>query len=156
MVDELESRWKSSLIVGVISGVPERLNLPVNALALKAPSCIVASDWLAINGIKVSFAFSTFNLLRFLYRVHQFLIVLKQKKLVNNNFICFKSCSNYGLKLDNVSVGDHVEIILTEAKCFQLSINGVEEEPLALNFPNGSPIYAVFDLYGQCQQVRYR
>ncbi|CAH1098780.1 unnamed protein product [Psylliodes chrysocephalus] len=116
VVDELESRWKSSLIVGVISGVPERLNLPVNALALKAPSCIVASDWLAINGIK--------------------------------------SCSNYGLKLDNVSVGDHVEIILTEAKCFQLSINGVEEEPLALNFPNGSPIYAVFDLYGQCQQIR--
>ncbi|XP_050504188.1 neuralized-like protein 4 [Diabrotica virgifera virgifera] len=116
IVEELESRWKSSLIVGLIVGIPERLNLPVNALAMKPPSCIIANDWLAINGVK--------------------------------------SCSNYGERLGDLTIGDKVGLILTESRCLQISINGIEEEPLALNFPIGQSIYAIFDLYGQCQQIK--
>ncbi|XP_057662897.1 neuralized-like protein 4 [Diorhabda carinulata] len=116
VIEELESRWKSSLIIGIIAGIPERLSLPVNALSLKPPCCVIANDWLAINGVK--------------------------------------SCSNYGERLDSLKVGDKVGIIFTETKCLQLCINGIEEEPLAVNFPKNLTVYAVFDLYGQCQQIR--
>ncbi|KAG5890383.1 hypothetical protein JTB14_029747 [Gonioctena quinquepunctata] len=116
VVEELEARWKSSLIVGLIAGAPERLNLPVNALGLKGPSCVVASDWVSANGMK--------------------------------------SNSNYGQRLDNLVVGDTVGISLTDAKCFQLLVNGVEEEPLHWEYQSGQPVFAIFDLYGQCQQIR--
>lgn len=53
IIDQLDDRWESSVIIGVVSGPPERLNLPVNALAFKAPCCIVANDWISINGMKV-------------------------------------------------------------------------------------------------------
>jgi neuralized-like protein 4 len=114
IIDQLEPRWQSSLIVGVVSGPPERLNLPVNALAFKAPCCIVANDWISINGIK--------------------------------------SRSNYGQRLSNLSVGDTVGVMLTDLG-LKLLVNGVEEEVLAFVFQTGHAIYAVFDLYGQCQQV---
>lgn len=55
MIEDIEERWNSSLIVGLTVGPPERLNLPMNALIMKAPCCIVANDWISINGIKVSF-----------------------------------------------------------------------------------------------------
>ncbi|XP_074025291.1 neuralized E3 ubiquitin protein ligase 4 [Leptinotarsa decemlineata] len=115
-VEVLETRWKSSLIVGLIAGAPDRLNMPVNALGLKGPSCVVASDWVSVNGVK--------------------------------------SYSNYGQRLDSLVAGDSVGISLTDSKSFQLSINGIEEEPLGWDCPEGQSVFAVFDLYGQCQQVR--
>ncbi|XP_063932045.1 neuralized-like protein 4 isoform X2 [Zophobas morio] len=115
IIDQLETRWQSSIIVGVVSGPPERLNLPVNALAFKAPCCIVANDWVSINGMK--------------------------------------SRSNYGQKLSTLSVGDTVGVVLT-ATGLKLLVNGVEEELLAFVFQTGQAIYAVFDLYGQCQQIK--
>lgn len=53
MVEKVEDRWNSSLIVGVTVGSPERQNLPMNALIMKAPCCVVANDWISINGVKV-------------------------------------------------------------------------------------------------------
>lgn len=43
--------------------------------------------------------------------------------------------------------------MLTESCFIQLFIDGVAEEPLQYAVPSGQPCYAVFDLYGQCQQV---
>lgn len=53
LIEQLEAKWQSSLIVGLVAGSPERLNLPVNALSIKGSGCIVANDWISINGIKV-------------------------------------------------------------------------------------------------------
>lgn len=114
IIDQLETRWQSSIIVGVVSGPPERLNLPINALAFKAPCCIVANDWISINGVK--------------------------------------SRSNYGQRLGNLQVGDTVGVMLTVSG-LKLLVNGIEEEVLSFVFQTGQAIYAVFDLYGQCQQV---
>lgn len=36
---------------------------------------------------------------------------------------------------------------------FRLMVNDIEEESLPCIFPSGQPIHAVFDLYGQCNQV---
>lgn len=55
MVEKIEDRWNSSLIVGVTVGSPERQNLPMNALIMKAPCCVVANDWISINGVKVRY-----------------------------------------------------------------------------------------------------
>ncbi|RZC36582.1 Fer2 3 and/or Neuralized domain containing protein, partial [Asbolus verrucosus] len=115
IIDQLETRWQSSIMVGVVTGPPERLNLPVNALAFKAPCCIVANDWVSINGIK--------------------------------------SRSNYGQRLSNLSVGDTVGVVLTN-NGLKLLVNGIEEEVLAFVFQTGQAIFAVFDLYGQCQQIK--
>lgn len=52
-VEQLDMRWQSSLIVGVICGSPDRINLPVTALSIKSPCCIVANDYVSINGNKV-------------------------------------------------------------------------------------------------------
>lgn len=53
IIEQLETHWQSSLIVGLTVGPLDRLNLPVNALSMKAPSCIVADDWISVNGVKV-------------------------------------------------------------------------------------------------------
>lgn len=55
VVEKLDSRWQSSLNVGFVCGPPERISLPVTALSIKAPSCIITNDWISVNGVKVSF-----------------------------------------------------------------------------------------------------
>lgn len=57
VVEKLDSRWQSSLNVGFVCGPPERINLPVTALSIKAPSCIITNDWISVNGIKVFLIF---------------------------------------------------------------------------------------------------
>lgn len=52
-IEQLDSRWQSSLMCGIVCGVPERLNLPGTALAFKGCSCIITNDWVSINGVKV-------------------------------------------------------------------------------------------------------
>ncbi|XP_018574763.1 neuralized-like protein 4 isoform X2 [Anoplophora glabripennis] len=116
VIEQLETHWQSSLIVGLTVGPLDRLNLPVNALSMKAPSCIVAEDWISINGVK--------------------------------------SRSNYGQRLCSLAVGDTVGLALTDTQCLKLLINSEGEEVLHWSIPSGQQIYAVFDLYGQCQQVR--
>lgn len=53
LLEQLDMKWFSSLLVGVVSGPPERLNLPVSGLAIKGACCIISNDWISINGIKV-------------------------------------------------------------------------------------------------------
>lgn len=55
-IEQLDSRWQSSIIVGVVAGPLDRLSFPVNALALKGPCCVIANDWISINGTKVKFS----------------------------------------------------------------------------------------------------
>lgn len=55
LVLQMDTHWQSSLIVGVVCGAPDRINLPVTALSLKGPCCIIANDWISVNGNKVSF-----------------------------------------------------------------------------------------------------
>lgn len=49
-------------------------------------------------------------------------------------------------------MGDTVGVMLTNCG-LKLLVNGIEEENLSFVFHTGQAIYAVFDLYGQCQQV---
>lgn len=64
IIEQLETHWQSSLIVGFTVGPLDRLNLPVNALSMKAPSCIVAEDWISINGVKVVIDFDDLQMLK--------------------------------------------------------------------------------------------
>ena len=57
VVKQLDMRWQSSLMVGIVCGSPERLNLPGTALAFKGASCIIANDWISVNGAKVGYCF---------------------------------------------------------------------------------------------------
>ncbi|ERL95247.1 hypothetical protein D910_12514 [Dendroctonus ponderosae] len=116
VIEQLDTRWQSSIIVGVVAGPLERLNFPVNALALKGPSCVVANDWISINGVK--------------------------------------GRSNYGQVLQTLTEGDSVGVMITDMKFFKLIINGVEEQSFPWTYPLGQPVYAIFDLYGQCQKVK--
>lgn len=46
--------------------------------------------------------------------------------------------------------------MLTENGCLQLYMDGIAEEPIQYCISNGQLCYAIFDLYGQCQQVGVR
>lgn len=54
VVEQVDMRWQSSLMVGVVLVPPERLNLPVTALGFRNPSYVVANDYISIGGRKVS------------------------------------------------------------------------------------------------------
>ncbi|XP_076270318.1 neuralized E3 ubiquitin protein ligase 4 isoform X2 [Rhynchophorus ferrugineus] len=116
VLEHLDTHWQSSIIVGVVAGPLDRLILPVNALALKGCSCIVANDWISINGVK--------------------------------------GRSNYGHVLNTLTQGDSIGVMITDSKYFKLIVNGVEEQSFPWPYPTGQPVYAVFDLYGQCQKIR--
>ncbi|XP_050309268.1 neuralized-like protein 4 [Anthonomus grandis grandis] len=116
VIEQLNTRWQSSIIVGVVCSPLDRLSFPVNALALKGTSCVVANDWISINGVK--------------------------------------GRSNYGQVLNTLVEGDTIGVTVTDNKLFKLIVNGVEEESLPWPYPVGQPVYAVFDLYGQCQKIR--
>lgn len=65
--------------------------------------------------------------------------------------------SNYGAKLNDIKIGSKIGIQLIENGNLQLIIDGVrEEETLPGVLPSNQPVYAFFDLYGQCQQVSYK
>ncbi|KAK4880128.1 hypothetical protein RN001_008274 [Aquatica leii] len=115
LLEQLDMKWSSSLMIGVISGSPDRINLPVSGLAIKNSCCIIASDWISINGVK--------------------------------------SKSNFN-KLSCLTAGTYVGLMLTEASQLQLYIDGVAEESIHFEMPSGQSCYAVFDLYGQCQQIK--
>lgn len=53
VVEQVDTRWQSSLMVGVVLVPPERLSLPVTALGFKSPSYVVANDYVSIGGRKV-------------------------------------------------------------------------------------------------------
>lgn len=53
VVEQIDPRWQSSLMVGFVWGSPERFNLPVTALGFKAACYVVANDYISINGRKV-------------------------------------------------------------------------------------------------------
>lgn len=53
VVEQIDTRWQSSLMVGFVWGSPERLNLPVTALGFKGNSYVIANDYISINGRKV-------------------------------------------------------------------------------------------------------
>lgn len=57
VVETLDARWQSSLMVGLVWVAPERLNLPVTALGLRNPSYVIANDYISVNGMKVSGCF---------------------------------------------------------------------------------------------------
>ncbi|XP_066248762.1 neuralized-like protein 4 isoform X5 [Euwallacea similis] len=116
VLEQLDTRWQSSIIVGVVAGHLERLSFPVNALALKGPSCVVADDWISINGAK--------------------------------------NRSNYGQVMNTLAEGDVIGVTITDSKFFKLIVNGVEEQSFPWTYPAGQPVYAVFDLYGQCQKIK--
>lgn len=61
--------------------------------------------------------------------------------------------SNYGHLLGNLTVGDKVGLEYTESKALKLIVNDAEQDELSCSFPSGQVVYALFDLYGQCQQV---
>lgn len=66
--------------------------------------------------------------------------------------------SNYGAKLNDIKVGSKVGIELTENGLVQLSFDGVgirDDDALPAVMLLNQPVYAFFDLYGQCQQVYY-
>lgn len=115
VIEQLDPRWQSSIIVGVVAGPLERLSLPVNALTLKGPSCVIANDWISINGVK--------------------------------------GRSNYGQVLNTLTEGDSIGVMVTDSKFFKLIVNGVEEQSFPWSYPFGQSVYALFDLYGQCQKV---
>ncbi|XP_030761137.1 neuralized-like protein 4 [Sitophilus oryzae] len=115
VLEHLDTHWQSSIIVGVVAGPLERLSLPVNALAIKGPSCIIANDWISINGVK--------------------------------------GRSNYGQVLNTLTQGDSIGVMITDSKYFKLIVNGIEEQSFPWSYPLGQSVYAVFDLYGQCQKI---
>lgn len=49
----MDTRWQSSLMVGVVLVSPDRLSLPVKAGAFKSPSRVIAHDFVSNNGHKV-------------------------------------------------------------------------------------------------------
>lgn len=55
VVEQIDTRWQSSLMVGFVWGSPERFNLPVTALGFKAACYVVANDYISINGRKVCY-----------------------------------------------------------------------------------------------------
>ncbi|KAF5281234.1 hypothetical protein FQA39_LY05120 [Lamprigera yunnana] len=115
LLEQLDMKWSSSLMVGVIFGAPERFTLPVSGLAIKNCCCIIANDWISINGIK--------------------------------------SKSHYN-KLSCLTAGSYVGVALTNTYQLQIHIDGVAEEILRFEVPIGQPCFAIFDLYGQCQQIK--
>uniref|UniRef100_T1IVE5 NHR domain-containing protein n=1 Tax=Strigamia maritima TaxID=126957 RepID=T1IVE5_STRMM len=52
-IERLNSRWTSSLIIGVVAVCPDIINFPLTALGLKKSSWVICSDCVFHNGVKV-------------------------------------------------------------------------------------------------------
>lgn len=76
--------------------------------------------------------------------------------IISNDWVCLngtKTQSNYGERLDSLSVGSRVGVMLREDG-LQLYIDGAAGETLPWIPTQQQQSYAVFDLYGQCTQVK--
>ncbi|XP_022905179.2 neuralized-like protein 4 [Onthophagus taurus] len=114
-IEQLDSRWNSSIMCGVVCGQPEKLNLPGTAISMKGTCCIIANDWISINGLK--------------------------------------SQSTSGERLNMLKPGSTVGLMVTETG-LHIFINGECEEILPWVPNDGQQSFAIFDLYGQCQQIK--
>lgn len=68
IVEQIDTRWQSSLMVGFVWGSPERLNLPVTALGFRGTSYVIANDYISVNGRKVIF-FNGMTLIVFCFQL---------------------------------------------------------------------------------------
>lgn len=56
-IDQINSRWKGTIILGVIGVSPNTVNFPTSAILLKRPCWIVTHDYININGTKTQSKF---------------------------------------------------------------------------------------------------
>lgn len=70
------------------------------------------------------------------------------------SFLNLQIKSNYGIVLDKLTAGSIVGLLLSETGRLFLYVDGVNLGPLPAGLPTSHNYHAVFDLYGQCEQVR--
>lgn len=116
LIEQVDTNWESSLIVGIVTGSPDKVELASSSINLKGNCCVISEDYVLINGIKTK--------------------------------------SSYGQCLSNLEEGDVIGISITNDGNVILSKNNLEGKHLSVNLPKGVPVYALFDMYGQCQQIK--
>jgi len=112
-ITSINSKWSSSISLGVIGITPERLQFPVSILHMKKETWALAEDKVYFNG-----------------------------NVVNKR---------YGPNLDTLSTNHSVGVLIDKQRNLRFFVNGVDQGVAAKNLPK--KCWAVFDLYGMCEEV---
>ncbi|KAK8759132.1 hypothetical protein V5799_003230 [Amblyomma americanum] len=166
-IDRLNSKWCSSLQVGVVGENPEKLQFPLSALGLRRLAWVISGDSVYHNGTKASTSNRLHNLhLSCILQLCQFCAPLisfvcfnwaQQRKSELEGF-CFLTSERtnkvklgYGPNLDHLQQGHTVGVMVDLEGGLHLYVNGMDQGVAARDLP---PVcYALVDLYGQCEQV---
>jgi len=112
-ITKLNSKWSSSLALGVVGFCPDRLHLPVSLVELRRECWVVAGEQVYHNGVVTQ--------------------------------------TRYGPNLDALSVNHSVGVLVDKDRALHVVVNGVDQGVAARDLPN--KVWAVFDLYGMCEEV---
>lgn len=133
-IDEINTKWKGTIILGAVSSYLNSIHLPLSAILLRRSCWIITHDYLNINGNKIQSKLGE-SLLRIQKDSIITLTLTHSGSLTLN--ISHSILSRKGSTTCNLADTSH-------------SIEKISEE-IATGLPHH--VYPIFDLYGKCERI---
>lgn len=134
-IEEINSKWKGTIILGAVSSYLNNMHLPSSAILLRRPCWIITHDYINFNGSKIQ------------SKLGEALL-----KIQKDTIITLTLTHSGSLTLTIVNN-------LAERKASTAYNSSLESQPTIEKFveeiASGLPqhVYPIFDLYGKCERI---
>lgn len=133
-VEEINPKWKGTIILGAVSNYLNNMHLPSSAILLRRPCWIITHDYININGSKIQ------------SKLGESLLKIQKDSIIT---LTLTHSGSLILNLVNNQTGRRGSTAHNLTDSSQIMEKFTEE--LASGLPNH--VYPIFDLYGKCERI---
>lgn len=133
-IDEINTKWKGTIILGAVSSYLNTMHLPSSAILLRRPCWVVTHDYININGSKMQ------------SKLGETLLRIQKDTIIT---LTLTHSGSLTLSVVNNQAGRKTTGTHNSVETQQSADKFVEE--IASGLPHH--VYPIFDLYGKCERI---
>lgn len=133
-IDEINTKWKGTIILGAVSSYLNSIHLPSSAILLRRPCWIITHDYININGSKMQ------------SKLGEPLLKIQKDTIIT---LTLTHSGSLTLSITHNLPSRKGSIACNSTETLQLSEKFSEE--IATGLPHH--VYPIFDLYGKCDRI---
>lgn len=146
-IDEINPKWKGTIILGAVSSYLNTMHLPSSAILLRRPCWIITHDYININGSKMQS-----KLAAPLLRIQKDTIITLT--LTHSGSLQLTISNNQASRKTTTTT----TTTATAAVAAGTAYSSIEMQPMEKfveEIATGLPhhVYPIFDLYGKCERI---
>lgn len=136
-IDEINTKWKGTIILGAVSSYLNTMHLPSSAILLRRPCWIITHDFININGSKMQ------------SKLGEALLRIQKDTIVT---LTLTHSGSLNLSINNSQAGRKASVTTAyNSSEPQSSADWKFIEEIATGLPHH--VYPIFDLYGKCERI---